>query len=262
MCLHDVTLTVILKRRITTHNRTHILRCRPPRSAAGQGTRRGLTQRHTAIAETPKHANTEQHHKGTTTHIPIETQLAAETLAMITILPLEIVSDVQAHMIPMQDEDRHTLDLTARDVLNDIATVRYLMMSRIIEQCAGYDPKDKVPCKTLSTVPRDMKPESIKDALIHETPGRAAPTVAGRPGQADLSTINNRIYQTRKSYTRLHELNKHTHKHIASHQDQQYCDRAMQQAFQALKITHHLLLKSRDKIEDALAHDTARPPPG
>ena len=244
-----------------TPRHTPTLRYIPPGLAAGQGTQRGLTQRHTAIAETPKHANTEQHHRGTTTHIPTETQLAAETLVTITILPLEIVSDVQARMIPMQDEDRHTLDLIARDVLNDIATVRYLMMSRIIEQCAGYDPKDKVPCKTLSTVPRDMKPESIKDALIHETPGRAAPTVAGRPGQADLSTINNRIYQTRKSYTRLHELNKHTHKHIASHQDQQYCDRAMQQAFQALKITHHLLLKSRGKIEDALVHDTTRPPP-
>ena len=105
---------------------------------------------------------------------------------MITILPLEIVSDVQAHMIPMQDEDRHTLDLTARDVLNDIATVRYLMMSRIIEQCAGYDPKDKVPCKTLSTVPRDMKPESIKDALIHETPGTCSTHSRRQAGTSGL----------------------------------------------------------------------------
>ena len=112
-----------------TPRHTPTLRYIPPGLAAGQGTQRGLTQRHTAIAETPKHANTEQHHRGTTTHIPTETQLATETLVMITILPLEIVSDVQAHMIPMQrrgqahtrpDSKRRTQRHSDRQVSDDV----------------------------------------------------------------------------------------------------------------------------------------------
>ena len=183
------------------------------------------------------------------THIPIIIQEATKMVDIMLGNQARTDFEIQLMHFPIEPSVRHQLFKAADDINSSLRTIRFLVLTKVIEKHDGYNIRDGIPREPESKMPENMNIELVTDPLVHEPIGY--PLWPDRNDLLDKETanLNEALERTSYTYTKIHEFNRKTEEYSTSDKTQCCFDAAMNCAFMRLKMQYHILLEARDTIE-------------